>query len=170
MNNLAGLGCAIALAALIGPGLAGAQAQDVTPPAVAVPALAVAAERAGFVKSVRGDVQLQGSSGALRAATSGEAVSVTERIVTGLDSGAGLVLRDGTNLVVGPATRLDLKSFSFDATTQSGGMFFSLLRGSMRVVTGLLGKTRPESVRITTATATIGIRGTDFIVEADEQP
>ncbi len=167
MKSLAGLRCVIPL---VGLGLASAQAQETAPTLDAAPAVVASAEQAGFVKSVRGDVQLQGSGGTLRPASAGEMVAANERIVTGPNSAAGLVLRDGTTLVVGPASRLDLKSFSFDATTHAGGMFFSLLRGSLRMVTGLLGKTRPESVRITTATATIGIRGTDFIVEADEQP
>jgi hypothetical protein len=35
----------------------------------------------------------------------------------------------------------------------------------MRYVTGLVGRRSPASVRVATATATIGIRGTDFIVE-----
>lgn len=36
------------------------------------------------------------------------------------------------------------------------------------MITGLLGK-KPETVRVDTQTATIGIRGTDFIVKADDR-
>ena len=81
-----------------------------------------------------------------------------------------LVLRDGTALVLGPDSRLDLKQFHFDSTTQDGGLLVSLLRGSLRMVSGLIGKTNPDAVRVDTQTATIGIRGTDFIVTADAQP
>ena len=83
---------------------------------------------------------------------------------------ASLVLRDGTALVLGPDSRLDLKQFHFDSTTQDGGLLVSLLRGSLRMVSGLIGKTNPDAVRVDTQTATIGIRGTDFIVTADAQP
>jgi hypothetical protein len=38
------------------------------------------------------------------------------------------------------------------------------------MITGLLGKTHPEAVRIETQTAFVGVRGTDFIVQADGQP
>ncbi len=51
-------------------------------------------------------------------------------------------------------------------TTQDGGMLVSLLRGTLRMVTGLIGKTHPDAVRVETQTAVIGIRGTDFIVQA----
>ncbi len=124
-------------------------------------------EHAGFVKNVRGDVQLLSANGAMRPAAAGDVVAPIERIATGKDSGASVVLRDGTTLVVGPSSRLDLKEFSFDATTQDGGMVVSLLRGTLRMITGLIGKTHPDAVRVETQTVTIGIRGTDFIVEAD---
>ncbi|WP_286601135.1 FecR family protein [Variovorax sp. J22P240] len=119
---------------------------------------------------MRGDVQLLSADGASRGATPGDAVEPIDRIVTGADSGASMVLRDGTSLVVGPSSRLDLKQFHFDSTTQDGGMLVSLLRGSMRMITGLIGKTHPDAVRVETQTAVIGIRGTDFIVQVDGQP
>lgn len=145
-------------------------------PAAAVPAPVPAAAaakadlQAGFVKSVRGSVQLLNGAGAARTASPGDALGAVDRIVTGPDSSASVVLRDDTTLVVGPSSRLDLKEFHFDGTTRDGGILLSLLRGSMRMITGLIGKTNPDAVRIETQTATIGIRGTDFIVQADGQP
>lgn len=127
-------------------------------------------EQAGFVKSVRGDVQLLNAAGAMRTAHPGDEVAPIERIVTGVDSAASLVLRDGTVLVIGPSSRLDMKEFSFDPTAQDGGLLVSLLRGSLRMISGLIGKAHPDAVRVETQTATIGIRGTDFIVQADPQP
>jgi len=129
-----------------------------------------AEERAGIVKSVRGDVQLLSGSAEARPATAGDTVAPIDRLETGPDSAASVVLRDGTTLIVGPSTRMDLKQFHFDSTTQDGGMLVSLLRGTLRMVTGLIGKTHPDAVRVETQTAVIGIRGTDFIVEADPQP
>jgi len=131
-----------------------------------------AEERAGIVKSVRGDVQLLSGSGSAnaRAAVAGDIVAPIDRLQTGADSGASVVLRDGTTLVVGPSSRLDLKQFHFDSTTQDGGMVVSLLRGTLRMVTGLIGKTHPDAVRVETQSAVIGIRGTDFIVETDAKP
>ncbi|MDM0077323.1 FecR domain-containing protein [Variovorax sp. J2P1-59] len=131
---------------------------------------AVGEMRAGTLKSVRGEVQLLSANGAARGAGPGDAVAPIDRIVTGPDSGASVVLRDGTSMVVGPSSRLDLKQFHFDSTTQDGGMLVSLLRGSLRMITGLIGKTNPDAVRVETQTAVIGIRGTDFIVQADGQP
>ncbi len=161
--------------------LAQAQTPPAAPAAAAAPVPAAAAGatpapaakpelQAGFLKSVRGNVQLLNGAGATRAASPGDAVGAVDRIVTGPDSSASLVLRDDTTLVVGPSSRLDLKEFHFDGTTRDGGILVSLLRGSMRMITGLIGKTNPDAVRVETQTATIGIRGTDFIVQANGQP
>lgn len=139
--------------------------------APAAPAGSPLAEpQAGFVKSVQGNVQLMSAGAGARPAKAGDPLASADRIVTDADASAGLVLRDGTALVVGPSSRMDLKEFHFDATTQEGGLLISLLRGSMRMITGLIGKAHPDAVRVETQTATIGVRGTDFIVQTDAQP
>lgn len=125
---------------------------------------------AGVLKSVQGEVQLHRADGQVRAARSGDLVHVVDRLSTGPDAGASLRLRDGTVLILGPHSQLDLKQYQFNTTTHEGNIFVSLLRGSLRMVSGLIAKKQPEAVRIDTQTATIGIRGTDFIVSADARP
>ncbi len=154
---------------LCGLAVASAGALAQSPASNAASAIAAPAH-AGILKSVRGSVRLLGVDGAERTARAGDAVAPIDRITTEADSAASVVLRDGTAIVLGPSSRLDLKQFHFDATTRDGGLLVSLLRGSLRMITGLIGKTHPDAVRIETQTATIGIRGTDFIVQADPQP
>lgn len=53
------------------------------------------------------------------------------------------------------------------ATTQpseTSRAFFRLMRGGFRAVSGLIGKANPNDYRIDTPVATIGIRGTDYVV------
>lgn len=179
MNYTYSMAAALALVA------AGAHAQApsvATPPpvpeaanattAAAVPApVEVATRQAGFVKTLKGSVQLQEAAGAVaRPAQAGDALLPGGRITTGPDSAASVVLRDGTTLVVGPSSQMELKAFSFDMTTHEGTLLAALLKGSLRMITGLLGKAHPEAVRIETQFAFVGVRGTDFIVQADEQP
>lgn len=147
-----------------------AQSSSTEPSAAGTSSPVTIEERAGILKSVRGNVQLLSANGSSRIASAGDVLAPIDRVVTGPDSGASVVLRDGTKIVVGPSSRLDLKEFHFDSTTQDGGMLVSLLRGSLRMITGLIGKTHPDAVRVETPTAVIGIRGTDFIVQTDAQP
>ena len=146
------------------------EATSAAAPAAAVP-LEIATRQAGFVKTLKGSVQLQeAAGGAARPAQPGDALLPGGRITTGPDAAASIVLRDGTTLVIGPSSQMELKAFSFDATTHEGNLLAALLKGSLRMITGLIGKSHPEAVRVETQFAFVGVRGTDFIVQADEQP
>jgi len=53
----------------------------------------------------------------------------------------------------------------YEAPTKQSGFgksFFSLIKGAMRSVTGLIAKDDPKSYRVATPVATMGVRGTDF--------
>lgn len=47
---------------------------------------------------------------------------------------------------------------------RSSRAFFRLLKGGFRAVSGLIGKANPAEYRVSTPVATIGIRGTDYLV------
>jgi hypothetical protein len=60
---------------------------------------------------------------------------------------------------------VNVTQFEYNSTTQEGSFLLDLLKGSVRVVTGLLSKANPESVKVKTPTSVVGVRGTDFIVQ-----
>lgn len=122
--------------------------------------------RAGTFKQVQGEAWV-GSATERRPATPGEGVRVSQRISTGKTGAATLTLKDGTVLTVGPNSTMDLSAFEFNATTQEGNFLLDLLQGTVRVVTGLVGKTNPEKFKVKTPTSVVGVRGTDFIVETE---
>lgn len=132
------------------------------------PAPAAPLPPAGTLKIVSGDVRVMGTDYEERRVQPGDRIASTERLVTGRDSAASVVLRDGTVLALGPRSNVDLRRFSYDSTTQEGSLVVQLVRGSMRMITGLMGKTNPDAITVATRTATIGIRGTDFIVNVEE--
>ena len=66
---------------------------------------------------------------------------------------------------VGPDSVVDLSTFEYNATTQDGNLLVDLLRGTLRMATGLIAKLQPAQVKVVTPTTVIGVRGTDFIVE-----
>ena len=140
---------------LLSASLASAQTAT-TPPDVA---------RMGTFKQVQGEIQL-GKEPGQAAPQSGDALRQGDRVRTGQTGGASIVLKDGTVLTMGPNTTVDLSQFQFDSTTQGGNFMLDLLQGSVRVVTGLLAKANPERFKVRTPTSVVGVRGTDFIVEA----
>lgn len=134
--------------------------------AVADP-LANTAAKAGTMKLVHGDVRIADTRGE-RALEPGDTLAQSDRVVTGPDGAASMVLRDGTTLMIGPKSRVTLDTFEFNSTTQEGRIMVKLARGSLRMVTGLISHNNQDAVAVMTPTATIGSRGTDFIVEVDE--
>ena len=146
----------------------GALAQTVpaAPPPNLVPTAATqgVSPRIGTFKQVQGDAWI-GADAARRAAQPGVGVGLADRLSTGPQGAATLTLKDGTVITMGPDTVMDLRQFQFDSTTQQGNFLLDLLRGSVRVVTGLLAKVNPELFKVQTPTSVVGVRGTDFIVE-----
>jgi hypothetical protein len=131
----------------------------------AVANLAWAAGEAGMVKTVKGSVAIE-RGGQKQAAAVGAPVMVADRIVTGADGSIGITLRDNTMLSAGPNSTLELNKYAFDSTTHAGTLDASVKRGTLAVISGKIAKATPESVRFTTPTMTLGVRGTEFVVEA----
>ncbi len=123
--------------------------------------------RAGIAKVVAGEVQVISAQGA-RALDVGDPVFSGDRIVSGKYGLASFVLRDGTTLVLGNNSQLLIQKFAFDTTTADGSILVELLQGSVRMLTGLISKINPDAVQVKSGTLLVGVRGTDFIVEAEE--
>jgi len=121
--------------------------------------------RAGSFKVVSGSVQVQRDNN-LEAAKPGAAVYQGDVIITAKTSFAGITLQDNTRLTAGPNSRLVIDAFSFDTTTHQGQLNASLNKGSLAVISGQLAKSNPERVVFNTNTMTVGVRGTEFILEA----
>jgi hypothetical protein len=161
---IAGLRCAAALAAAA-PLLACAVAAQAQQAGAVKPAIS---SQAGTVKVVRGDVQVQRQE-QKQALHVGDKLYAGDRIVTAPDGALGITLRDDTLMSLGPKTVFVLEDFGFNESSGEGNVAVRVAKGTLRYVSGLIGKHAPERQQVATPTATIGIRGTDFIVEvADE--
>ncbi|MDO8457358.1 MAG: FecR domain-containing protein [Burkholderiaceae bacterium] len=141
-------------------------ASSVWAQSAAVSAVPVAL-KAGVVKVVNGDVRVRDVQGE-RPLKPGDPVFANDRLVSGKQGAASVVLRDGTTVVLADNSQLEIQKFAFDATTQDGNILVSLLQGSMRMLTGLIAKVNPDAIQVKTKTLSVGIRGTDFIVETEE--
>ena len=129
---------------------------------------AAAEEYAGVVKTSRGAASVD-RAGTQIALAPGVQLNQGDRIVTGSNGYVGITMRDDTLLTLGPGSALNLDSYGFDAKTHDGNFLVSLSKGVMSVVTGLIAKRSPDSFVVRTRVSTMGVRGTEFIVEADDE-
>ena len=109
----------------------------------------------------QGEIHAVDAASGRRRLVEGASVYVGDRVETGPDAKAVLAFRDESRLTLGGNTRFRVENFVFDDKNPADGRFFvSLLTGTMRALTGLVAKAGNRNVRFSTATATIGIRGT----------
>lgn len=86
-------------------------------------------------------------------------------VTTGDNSNIVMKFEDGQVVVLNANTTFKITRYQFNAAQpQNGSAFFSLIKGAMRSISGLIGKHNNSGFRLQTPVATIGIRGTDFMV------
>jgi hypothetical protein len=72
---------------------------------------------------------------------------------------------DNSEITLKPGTTFRIENFNYDAgKPDADSAAFNLVKGGLRSITGLLGKRNKEKFSLKTPSATIGIRGTTFIV------
>lgn len=116
----------------------------------------------GEVSLVKGVVTANSAAHGLRTLDRGSEVFVEDEIETAQDSFVVVVMRDQGKLTLRPNTRLQVQAYNQQPGQEEERL--KLIKGGLRAVTGLIGKARPDAVKLETRTTTIGIRGTDFIV------
>jgi hypothetical protein len=128
---------------------------------------ASAAELFGTVDAVEGTASLTGENGLNTAIATGSKIYVGQSIATGADGEVHIVTADNGLIALRPNSsfRVDRYQARGEASDE---ISFSLFKGALRSITGWIAKRNPSAYKLNTASATIGIRGTDhetFIVE-----
>ncbi len=122
----------------------------------------------GLIKVSKGSVQIQ-RAGASLPATVGMGLQASDVIVTGADGSAGVTFTDNSLVSVGPGSVFAIDKYSFDSTTHQGEFEGNLKQGRLAAVSGKMVKQSPESMKIRTPSAIMGVRGTEFLVQVDEK-
>lgn len=132
-------------------------------------ARANAVQASAKLVGAQGEIMAVDGAGQRRRLVDGGAVYPGETVETGSAARGVLAFRDESRLTLGATTRFKVDTFVFDEQNPSEGKFLvSLLRGSMRALTGLIGRSNNRNVGFSTATATIGIRGTGLDMQCDD--
>ncbi|MBV8659870.1 MAG: FecR domain-containing protein [Burkholderiales bacterium] len=123
----------------------------------------VAAAETGRIEAAGGNVEVIDGAGHTRNGVVGMPLSAGDSVSTaGEQSWAVLRMEDGASFTLRPNTRLRLDKYHYDENDSgNNSSVLNLLKGSLRAITGLIGKQSPQVYALNTPTATIGIRGTD---------
>ena len=80
----------------------------------------------------------------------------------------GIEFIDNTRVDVTEHSKLVIDEFVYDPNTKTGKLSLKAKLGTVRYASGQIAKNSKQNVQITTPTATIGVRGTDFTMTIDE--
>ena len=118
-----------------------------------------------LVKSVSGKVVIARGDSLDVEAAGGSRLRVTDRVITQPGATAAIVFKDGTMLSLGGGADVRLRDFAFEP--REGRYAFSLYleKGSAIYESGRIGQLAPEEVEVETPRATVGVRGTRFLIE-----
>lgn len=116
------------------------------------------------VQSLTGNVTAALGEAAPTALAKGSALESGATVTTGDNSNIVMKFEDGQVVALNANTTFKITRYQFNAAQpQNGNAFFSLVKGAMRSISGLIGKHNSSGFRLQTPVATIGIRGTDFM-------
>ena len=134
--------------------------------AMAFAGAAQAGQVVGTVTDVSGPLVARRADGTVKVLAQNSSVEQGDMLVSEKGTYARIKFIDNGEITLRPNTQFKIENFSYEATKpESDSAIFSLFKGGLRSITGLLGKRNKERFGLNTPTATIGIRGTIFIAE-----
>lgn len=88
-------------------------------------------------------------------------------VVSGPDSSGGIVFNDGTLLTLGASAEVEISRYMFKPEESKYDFSLYLKKGTAVYSAGKIGKLAPESVKLNTPRASVGVRGTRFIISEE---
>ena len=134
--------------------------------AAASPAQAQQPSAAGRIKVASGAAFIVRENNVVPAKV-GQDVYTADALRTGGDGRIGVTLKDDTRISLGPSSEVRLDRFNY-ATADGGlGLVLSFVRGVAAYVSGRIAKLSPDSIRLETPAAIVGVRGTSLAIRVD---
>ena len=121
---------------------------------------AAAQETIGAVSRIQGEASGT-RGGATRTLSLSASVFLNEVVSTGEAARLEITFTDNTRLTLGEKAQLTFDRYVFNPAAGSGTIKFGVV-GAFRFLSGQLSKLARSDVSVTTAVATLGIRGTEF--------
>jgi len=134
-------------------------------------AFAGLAQAAAVLSEVKGDVRTAPPGRGAAPAAQNEQLGPGTAVLTGEASQAVIRFDDGQVVALGQNTSFKIVDFAYNSSQPSEGrVVMDLLKGALRSITGLIARANHQAFALRVPQATIGIRGTDFLVDVEPNP
>ena len=128
------------------------------------PAAAQQQAPAGHVKIATGAAFIVRQNATLPAKP-GDAVFATDTLRTQANGTIGVTLADDTRVSLGPDSEMRLERYVYEPANGALGMVLNFVQGVAAYVSGRMAKLSPDSVRLETPAAIVGVRGTTVAIK-----
>ena len=122
----------------------------------------------GTVTTAIGEGRIVSDTGQESVALRGTSVRAGDRVETAIGGHIHIRFVDGGLVSVRPLSRLFIEAYRNNKDADLAAIKFRLEEGVMRSITGQWGEAHRDRFRLNTPVAAIGIKGTDFVVKADQ--
>lgn len=125
-----------------------------------------AAQVVGVVAHLSGPLLDRKADGSVKVLGLKSEVESGDTLVSEKNTYAQIRFVDNSEITLKPGTTFRIENFNYDGDKpDADSAAFSLVKGGLRSITGLLGKRNKEKFSLKTPSATIGIRGTTFVAQ-----
>jgi hypothetical protein len=129
-------------------------------------ATAFATQVVGTVTDLSGPLFLRTANGGIKILAQQSSVEPGDTLVSEQDTYARIKFIDKSEITLSPNTQMKIEKFSFNETYQENDRAnIRLIKGGLRVVSGLIGKRSKDRFIIDTLTSSINARDASFIVQ-----
>lgn len=116
----------------------------------------------GRVMLVQGELSSKDQSGRTRQLLLGAPIYEGDTLMSGNKSHAVVAFRDESRVSLQESSHFQVEKFKYNQSLAQENAVLRLLKGGVRVVTGLIGRINHDNYQFRVSSATIGIRGTGF--------
>ena len=126
--------------------------------------------KVGYVARQKGRVTVKDLNGETQILETNSPIYEGDRITTGMGSTAYIAMDDGAEIYLKEDSVIKISTYvitsEFDKDSSS---VLDLIRGGLRKITGSIGASALSNYQVQTGLATIGIRGTEYVIKLCKQ-
>jgi len=126
------------------------------------------AQEAGKIMRVTGKATVSSASNQTKDAAKDDLINAGDTITSSKESQVLIRMKDNSSLLVRADSKIKIAAFQFENKPTDNAKT-TVIAGTLRAVSGSIGKGQPDNVKYEAGTATIGIRGTDIEVAIVEE-
>ena len=119
----------------------------------------------GEITALKGDATIIRENKTIKASR-GFKLEKDDKIKTLNNTKMQIIFKDNTIITIGKNSEVKIADYIFDGENSKAN--FKLSHGIMKTLTGKIGKFAPKRFKVLTKNASIGIRGTYFVVESND--